>query len=141
MNQVVQFQISAFAHEITAFRDDKAFENSQNEEMKFAAESFIPSGLFNQGGGENNEPKAFAVFTGHVLDKNEITNPVTGNKFLWAYVKTLGGEFDVIIDPSIIEGQLSIGGVVSGSFWLSGRIISPYNKKSESILNKIFKRK
>ena len=32
-------------------------------------------------------------------------------------------EVDVVIDPEVIEGTLVEGGVIQGTFWLSGRIL------------------
>jgi hypothetical protein len=52
-----------------------------------------------------------------------VTNPHTQQAFWWARVRTLGGEFDVVADPEIVEGTIVQGGVIGGSAWLSGRIV------------------
>ena len=74
---IVSAQIAAFAHELKAFEKDEAYEASQPEEIKFAPESFIPSGLFTPEGESTEPPQAYAVFAGHVLDTAILTNPVT----------------------------------------------------------------
>ena len=135
--QLLELQISAFAHEIMVYSSDDDFERSQDGELKFAAESFIPSGLFSQDG-EVGEPKALAIISGHVVDFRELTNPITGNSFLWALVKNLGAEYDVVIDPSILDGELKVGGVISGSFWLTGVIVTDFVKSETSLLKRFF---
>ena len=64
-----------------------------------------------------------AVFTGHVLETSVITNPVTGSSFCWAAVATLGGNIDVVADPILLNGLIVRGGVLTGSFWLSGVVL------------------
>jgi hypothetical protein len=141
LHQIVTVQLTAFAHEISAYLNDEEYEKSQDKEPKFASEAFIPSGLFSPDGSDNNSPQAYAIFTGHILDTKEIINPYTNNRFLWARVKTLGGEIDIVIDPEILEGNLTIGGIVSGSYWLSGKIISDYDKEEKFSFKNLFGKK
>ncbi|HYE14613.1 MAG TPA: hypothetical protein VD968_09255 [Pyrinomonadaceae bacterium] len=115
-------RLAAFAHELQSFESDESYERSQPGEVKFAPESFIPSGLFTPGGESPEPPQAYAIFTGHVLETAILANPVTGSEFCWAKVSTLGGEIDVVADPVLLNGPIVRGGVVSGSFWLSGRL-------------------
>jgi head-tail adaptor len=65
-----------------------------------------------------------ALFTGRVLDTGELTNGWSGATFLWARVRTLGGEVDVVADPEIVTGDATVGGVAQGEFWMSGRLPS-----------------
>jgi hypothetical protein len=122
---VVSVQLSAFAHELQSYESDQAYDESQPEEIKFASESFIPSGMFAPEGDSIDPPLAYAIFAGHVLETSIITNPATDNAFIWTKVRTLGGEVDMVADPALLNGPVVKGGVVSGSFWLSGRIITP----------------
>lgn len=91
--------------------------------MKFASQSFIPSGLFNLSGSDA-PARAEAIFAGHVRETERRTNQLTGDEFVWCLVDSLGGSFDVVIDPELLSNAPRVGGVVHGSFWLSGRIIS-----------------
>jgi hypothetical protein len=59
-----------------------------------------------------------------VLAADEKVNVLTGRAFYWALVETLGGAYDVVIDSRGLSGVPAVGGVLSGSFWLSGRIIA-----------------
>src|SRR5205085_2604545 len=117
-----EVQLTAFAHELQAYESEAAYAATQSGAVKFATESFIPAGLFNAATNEQNTPpQAYAIFTGRVLDTALITNPATEREFCWAHVRTLGGELDMVADPDLLDGYLTKGGIVGGSFWLSGR--------------------
>lgn len=103
--------------------------------MKYASQSFIPSGLF---GTSKEAPKAEATFTGKVLETALRTNSQTGNRFHWALVETYGGRFDVVIDPDLLAEAPVAGGILSGHFWLSGRLLS-YAKKEGSWIGRLFR--
>lgn len=123
MGSVVVVQLAAFAHELESYGSVEEFERSQAEGLKFASRSFIPSGLFTPQGGETVPPQAYAIFAGHVLETSLITNPVTASDFCWAHLSTLGGEVDVVADPVLLNNVIVKGGIVKGSFWLSGVLI------------------
>lgn len=130
--QIVMAQITGFAHELSAYRNDDEFDKAQASIPKFAAESFIPTGLFNTKGNDDDQQQSMAIFTGHVIDTKKIINPITNLEFLWIKITTLGGEYDIVADPQIVNEEIVIGGVVSGTFWLSGNIIGEYLEKSTS---------
>jgi hypothetical protein len=117
-----QVQIAAFAREITAFETVAAYEASQTGDLKYASQSFIPSGLFTPAGDSTVPPQAQAIFAGHVLAADKKINVLTDREFYWALVETYGGAYDVVIDSNLLAGVPAVGGVISGSFWLSGRI-------------------
>jgi hypothetical protein len=118
-----EVQLAAFAHELSIWKDEEEYENSQSDGPKFASESFIPSGLFSPDGDTTNPPQAMAIFTGHVLHTSKIENKYTGAFFYYSKVKTLGAEIDVVADPELVDKDICVGGIVSGSFWLSGKLI------------------
>src|SRR5215470_6834734 len=119
-----EIQIAAFAHEIAAFETVAAYEASETGDPKSASQSFIPSGLFTPAGDSTVPPQARAIFAGHVLAADEKINVLTGHAFYWALIETFGGAYDVVIDSDLLPGVPVVGGVISGSFWLSGRIIA-----------------
>ena len=136
---LAQVQLSAFAHEIRIHESTQAFEASQTTKMKFASQSFIPCGLFKPDGQDTQAPEAFAIFTGHILQTELRVNEVTGMKFHWASVDTLGGVFDVLMDPELVQSPLLIGGVLSGTFWISGRLLK-YERRQISFFDRLFGR-
>jgi len=117
---IVPVQLAAFAHEISVFDSPDAYNASQAGEFKLASQSFIPSGLFSPDGEPTEPPQAYGIFSGHILQTAKKRNPLTGHSFYWALVDSLGGVFDVVIDPALMGHEPEVGGVLTGSFWLSG---------------------
>ena len=116
-------QIAAFAQQLTVHDSEAAYLADQAAQgLSFGSRSFIPSGLISPSGEPVTPPESHALFTGHVIEAAERTNTVTGESFWWALVDTQGGTFDVVIDPSLLSKPIRSGNVVSGWFWLSGRI-------------------
>lgn len=119
-------QLTAFAYELKGFQHTEAYLASLPERRdgrKFAIESFIPSGLFTSSGRVQDAPLANAILSGHVLDSMQLTNPVTGQRFYWARIHIPGGDVDVVADPQVVQGHIVRDGVISGRFWLSGRLV------------------
>jgi hypothetical protein len=129
-------QLAAFAHELKTYPDEKIYYESQSKPA-FAAESFIPSGLFTPKSGTIDPPNAHAIFTGRVVKCSTFTNSFTGAKYEWALVHTLGGEIDVVIDPAITQNKISEGNILTGSFWLSGRMISSDKTTSRNFFERL----
>jgi hypothetical protein len=120
---IAEVQVAAFVHELSVYRSEEDYMASQSGELKFAAESFIPSGLFQPGGQSIDPPEAHAIFAGRILEAEMRMNELTNRPFQWVLVKTLGGVFDVVADPEFLESRPRPGGILSGSFWLSGRLL------------------
>jgi len=113
-------QIAAFADQIAAYRNDKEFRD-ETAELKIASESFIPLGQFAFNSHAN--PSSTAAFSGHILDQRTLVNTVHNRKFWSLRIRTYGGIMDIVADPEILVGKPVDGGVVHGSFWLSGMLI------------------
>lgn len=120
--EAVTVQVAAFAHELSCYASDEAFDAAQEQGFKWAPEAFMPMGLFGPDG-EDVPPRAEALLSGHVRQAELRTNPVTGEPFHCLSVQTLGGVVDVVADPSVVDGAPVVGGVVQGTFWLSGRVL------------------
>jgi hypothetical protein len=120
---IVTAQIAAFAQQLTVHDSEAAYVADQAAQgQSFASRSFIPSGLISPSGEPVTPPESHALFTGHVIEAAEKLNAVTGDPFWWALVDTVGGTFDVVIDRALLDGPVRAGNVVSGWFWLSGRL-------------------
>lgn len=125
--QVVEIQLTAFAsNDFKVFANEEDFYNSQEDELKIASKSFIPSGLFtpDEEKKEIIPPRPIGIFAGEIKEFALKTNSLTNGEFYWFLVETLGGEVDVVSDPKWIETEPKIGGIVSGQFWLSGKVLS-----------------
>jgi hypothetical protein len=116
-------QIAAIAHEIEIHADEAAFAASQTGEVKLEPRSFIPSGLYHPDGTEATLPEARAIITGRVLKGERRLNTYTNQAFYTALLETYGGEYDVAIDTSLLSSVPQPGNILSGSFWLTGRVI------------------
>jgi hypothetical protein len=116
-------QLAAFAqNEFELFSSEEAFTESRKEGIKFGSKSFISIGLFSNKE-DNVSPEAYALLNGIIIEWERKTNKNTGKDFYWLLTETLGGVIDVIADPSLIKKEPEKGWIVSGEFWLSGRII------------------
>lgn len=120
---VGEIQLNAFAtNDLAVYESEQSFLDSQKEEPKFAANSFIPIGLFRQN--EGIPPQAHGRFAGTIKEFELKTNQSSGAKFYWFLVETLGGEIDVVSDVNYVKKEPRIGSIIHGSFWLTGRIIT-----------------
>jgi hypothetical protein len=115
-------QLAGFAHEVVGFPSAEAFAASPRG-ATFASRAFIPAGLFGADGEELAEPRAYAVVIGHVQESATLENQLTHRPYHWALLDTYGGAMDVVADPAVLGEMPKPGGVVMGSFWLSGRIL------------------
>ena len=136
----VDVQIAAFAADLALYESDEAFDASQTESAKLASEAFIPSGLFSPDGEPTDPPKALAIIAGHIQDAQERVNSMTNQSFWWVKVRTFGGVFDVVADPELVTAPVVVGGVLSGSFWLTGRIRRRRASGSRGLLRRLFGR-
>lgn len=129
----VTLEIAAFSYQPAVYGDEAAYtkaQTAQKSEVLFAPNFFIPSGLFlaNMGGAipeGSTRPTAYADFAGTVLKSELRTNVAGKGRFWWALVKTYGGAtLDVVIDPKTIRLNPEPGSIISGRFWLTGRLVS-----------------
>ena len=61
-------------------------------------------------------PEPHALISGHVIESSVQENAITGKPFCWALVDTVGGTFDVVLDPALVEDPPVPGQIVSGWF-------------------------
>ena len=126
--QTVEIQLTAFAsNDFKIFADEKEYDESQDAEIKYASKSFVPTALLAFAESEKdatnlNDVRPVGMFSGEIKAFELKTNTLTNAEFYWFLVETLGGEVDVVSDPKWIEKEPKIGNIVSGQFWLSGRL-------------------
>ncbi len=121
---IIEVQVAAFAQQITVFESPAAYDASQAAQgMSFPSRAFIPSGVISPSGEPVTPPAPHALIAGHVVEASLQENAISGKPFCWALVDTLGGTFDVVIDPALVDAPPQTGNVLSGWFWLSGRPI------------------
>lgn len=118
----VDIQLSAFAIDFEFYPNEDDYYGSQDEELQFAVESFVPSGLFDFDD-EEAMPEPYAVFSGIIRQSEKRINEMTGEAFYWMLVETLGGEIDVVVSLDLCDQLPNVLGVIQGQFWLSGRVL------------------
>lgn len=128
-------QVAAFAHALTCWSDETAYEaapaslgpraRAEGAEgaasAPLAVRSLVPTGLFVDPG---DPPRAEACLTGVVLEADRREHELTGEAFWWLLVESLGGTFDLVADPVVVPEPPGPGAVVHASCWLSGRLIA-----------------
>lgn len=119
----VVLQVAAFAQQIAVHDSEAAYHASQAAQgASFESRSFIPSGLISPSGEPVMPPESHALIAGHVADAARRINSVSGEPYWWALLDTVGGTFDVVIDPALLSAPIRAGHLISGWFWLSGRV-------------------
>ena len=68
-------------------------------------------------------PQAHARIRALIRKSTLSMNSHTGAKFYALVAETIGGEIDVVLDPALIESEPKPGDLVTGNFWISGRIL------------------
>jgi hypothetical protein len=69
------------------------------------------------------KPRALWLVTGMVRRSIRLTNPVTGSAYAWLLVETDRGDIDIIANPSVIEGDVSIGHTLLAVASMAGRVL------------------
>ena len=123
-----QIQLTAFAsNDFKVFAGEEDYQSSQESELKYASKMFVPSGLFAFDESDKSIDlsvvRPVGMFAGEIKEFELKTNELSGEKFYWLLVETLGGDVDVVVDPKYVPNEPNTGGIVSGQFWLSGRIL------------------
>ena len=131
-------QVAAFAHEITVYDTVAAYKAAHPGPGTFASRSLIPSGTFEPGGAAIEPPLAQAIMTGHVRRSGRRVNEHSGLPFHWAEIESYCAVFDVVIDPELVGAAPPVGGVVQGTFWLSGR---PRPTRKRTLLDRLLGRR
>jgi len=119
---IVEAGVAAFAESIECYPSPEAYDQAHAGGVKFASQCYIPSGMMTPDGDRIEPPESHAIFVAHVRHAQLKRNDFTGVPYYWAQVDALDFRVDVVIDPSIVTTPPRSGGVMSGSFWLSGRI-------------------
>jgi hypothetical protein len=128
LTEIKEIGLTAFASsDFQVFGSGEDFDSGRGEGQKFASRSFIPSGLFSfDENGESVEitpPQAHGILTGEIKEFERRTNEFTGTGFYWFLIETFGGEADIVADIDLVRSEPKVGGIVRGSFWLSGKLI------------------
>lgn len=117
------FSVAAFCFGPRIYPDIAAYYAAQKGgEVAFAADFFIPSGMFGTEAAKPAQLEARALFAGEVLKAERRRNTAGGTDFWWALLKGYEGmTIDVLLDPRQVEGSIVPGQHLDLSCWLSAR--------------------
>ena len=118
-------QIAAFAREMTCFPTVEAFAQWQRTAKNAPiSESFVFAEAPLTGTVSSGPAPAEAVITAQVLKAGLQINPITQQNFIVLLVRTPDGStVDVVAHQQVASGELLAGGIIRGTFWLSGSIL------------------
>ncbi|HEY0028736.1 MAG TPA: hypothetical protein VGC35_12780 [Allosphingosinicella sp.] len=116
--------LTAFADSLTLYESEAAFSASQKgREIQYAADYFIPSGMFAAEGPGEAAPSAHVAFAGKILKSDLRQNGTGKGSYWWMLVETLSGaRINVVADPAMVKAPPRVGGHLEGEFWISGRL-------------------
>ena len=107
--------MAAFAQQLTVYESPRAFAAEQARQgLDTPSRSFIPSGLVSPSGEPVTPPEPHALISGHVLEAAVRANTISGTPYWWALVESVGGTFDVVIDPELLPNLPQAGKVLVG---------------------------
>lgn len=125
--KICEIQLTAFAsNDFKIFGSEVEFYYAQDAETQMSVNSFFASGIYLT---RDNKvpvetPRPIAIFAGVIKDFELKTNELSNEKFYWFLIETSGGEIDVVADVKLVSSEPQINGIVSGQFWLSGKIVN-----------------
>lgn len=116
--------VCAFAENAEWFADEAAYDASQaNEELRYAAKNFIPSGMFiNENAPDGTRPSATAWFTGFVYTAEKRINHLSGSPFYYCEIDTHGGIWSAVYPAEAFADTPPVGSIIKGEYWLTGRL-------------------
>jgi len=120
----VTVQMAAFAQDIEIFANLAAYENRADK--TWPAETLLASGAAGLHGyqrGDKSPHANEAFINGLVMASQTFENPLTHGYFQWAGIRVMGGYFDVCVDAGLLDAPLAAGQIISGNFWISGRLV------------------
>lgn len=120
-----EIQLTAFAsNDFEIFSNEAAFYYGQDAETQMSAMSFFSSGLYltKDSSIEVEAARPIAIISGEIKEFELKINDLSKETFYWFLIETSGGEIDVVADVKLVPNEPKIGGIVSGQFWLSGKV-------------------
>ncbi len=117
---VHRVEMVALAHEVDLYPDEAAYAASSGEVYRLPIQSFVSAAHFSvdDPGGEEST----AVTSGYIREAHLLTNTATDVPYWWIQVTTRGITLHAFVDLETLPGEPRAGQVLSGSFWLVGRL-------------------
>jgi hypothetical protein len=69
------------------------------------------------------KPGALWLVTGVILKSIQLRNPLADKPYYWLLVETDRGNIDIVVNPAVIEGDISSGHTIQTVVSMVGRIL------------------
>lgn len=118
---IQKVDLVALAHETDLFADKAAYDARPGDTYRLPVQSFVSAAHF---GVDEPEPfkESTALASGYVSEASLLTNTVTQAPFWWIRLATQGVTLHVFADREVLGADPGAGQILSGSFWLLGRL-------------------
>jgi hypothetical protein len=124
-------QVAAFAHDLRVFESVEDYEAAvAGTTSALESQAYVPAGLLHP---ERGVPPTLALIAGHIRRAERRVNSLSGRPFHWLSVRSAGGVLDVVVGPELLPEEPRFGGVLTGSFWVSGRLLSYVQRRPSFI--------
>lgn len=115
-------EIAALAHEADIFDNEVAYAQAPGDTYRIPVQSFVSAAHASV-----DEPPAFqeatALASGVITSARLLVNPVTEAPYWWVQFTVKGIVLHAFADRGILTQDPQTGKIISGSFWLVGRLI------------------
>ena len=123
---MARVQVTGLAHKITAYPSEKAYLAATPGRRLLGRGSVIavePDEIRDVNLIYRSPPGALWLVTGTVRRTICLKNPDSGSPYVWVLLETDRGDIDVVANPSVIVGDVSIGHTLQAVVSMSGRIL------------------
>jgi hypothetical protein len=110
----------ALAHEVDLYPDESAYARS-GETHQLPVQAFVSAAHFSVDDPSGVE-ESTAMVTGSVRERHLLMNAATGVPFWRIQLMTKGTSLHLFVDREMFQDEPRTGQVLSGSFWLLGRL-------------------
>lgn len=121
-------QVAAFAEGVEFFASEEDF-RANEQFKKMSTDFYIPTGTFTPDGKPVSPPQPRVLMAGRVLTCESRTNSFSNLSFWAMRIECQSATFDVVAAPEALNESPTVGGILAGSFYLSGRLIPDARRK------------
>ncbi len=119
--RIHRVELVALAHEVDLYPDETAYTRSKEEIYQLPMQAFVSAAHFSVDDPSGVE-ESTAMASGYVDGSRLLTNLATEVPFWWIRFTTKGITLHVFADREMFQDEPRTGNVLSGSFWLLGRL-------------------
>jgi hypothetical protein len=116
-------ELAALAHEAELFDSEAAYAHAPGDVYRLPLGSFTSAAHFGADEQMEGFQESTALFSGRIISAQAQANPVTGARFWEIQVMPHGVMLRVCADEETLGGPPAEGRLLSGSFWMLGKLL------------------